>query len=214
MSGGACASNPCKNGATCVNVGGATNYRCICMENYSGSQCDTDIITLPADVQQNLSLVLYGSGSFATMIFRGPTGSRIRFDLFAMSPEMCENVFLNISLGYPDMFDVNCLQSARTTIYTRSNVAGVDWISDLCRQSVFVTTNSSADSSYVILVEASRNMLLSTDRIPGRWPMANRLGFDRLSHKFTITSNTHIFKFQMQVRAWAIYVKMGPSVWK
>lgn len=35
-------SNPCKNGATCVNnVGG---YQCLCVPGYTGIHCDTGIL--------------------------------------------------------------------------------------------------------------------------------------------------------------------------
>ena len=34
-----CANNPCKNGATCVNLPGS--YRCDCKSGYSGNNCET-----------------------------------------------------------------------------------------------------------------------------------------------------------------------------
>ena len=36
-----CANNPCKNGATCVNLQGS--YRCDCKSGYSGNKCETGI---------------------------------------------------------------------------------------------------------------------------------------------------------------------------
>ena len=34
-----CGSNPCRNGATCVDED--IGYKCICVEGYSGDTCDT-----------------------------------------------------------------------------------------------------------------------------------------------------------------------------
>ena len=34
-----CSNNPCKNGASCVNLGGS--YRCDCKSGYTGSNCET-----------------------------------------------------------------------------------------------------------------------------------------------------------------------------
>ena len=38
-----CMNNPCKNGATCVNLQGS--YRCDCKSGYSGKNCETGIIS-------------------------------------------------------------------------------------------------------------------------------------------------------------------------
>ena len=35
----ACASSPCKNGATCTNMEGA--YSCFCADGYTGQNCET-----------------------------------------------------------------------------------------------------------------------------------------------------------------------------
>lgn len=36
---GACASMPCRNGATCVPVNGNTNYYCACPPSFTGFLC-------------------------------------------------------------------------------------------------------------------------------------------------------------------------------
>ena len=39
----ACSSNPCNNGATCLETGSSsgTAYTCICADGFSGTTCDT-----------------------------------------------------------------------------------------------------------------------------------------------------------------------------
>ena len=36
-----CSNNPCKNGATCVNLPGS--YRCNCKSGYTGNTCQTGV---------------------------------------------------------------------------------------------------------------------------------------------------------------------------
>ena len=36
-----CSANPCKNGATCVNLQGS--YRCDCKSGYTGNHCESGI---------------------------------------------------------------------------------------------------------------------------------------------------------------------------
>ncbi|XP_041372182.1 cubilin-like [Gigantopelta aegis] len=48
---GACLSNPCQNGAACINAG--SSYRCQCMAGYTGTNCETDINECASNPCQN-----------------------------------------------------------------------------------------------------------------------------------------------------------------
>jgi hypothetical protein len=52
-----CASNPCKNGAQCVN--GQNSFTCNCASGWTGTTCTTGI----------LSLLLYNKVSFISVCF-------------------------------------------------------------------------------------------------------------------------------------------------
>lgn len=120
------------------------------MENYFGPQCDTEIILLPADVQRNLTFLLYGHANNRTIAISGPAESRIRIDLPAMPPDACGIDFMQINLFYPQKeLLLNCLKSATTT-YSRSNMTNIKWT--IARD---LFGNASSPSSYVVTLEAS-----------------------------------------------------------
>ncbi len=61
-----CASNPCQNGGSCINIGnkvlkvtreniGAGGYRCDCLSSYTGTWCENSELRLDLKVLQNCS---------------------------------------------------------------------------------------------------------------------------------------------------------------
>lgn len=157
--GGACASNPCQNGGTCVNGAWEGDYRCNCTQGYTGQQCESEIFSLPADKQQNLT---FSSHKSKTLIISGPSGSRIRFDFSAMPPEICYNNYLYVDLAYPNCCwseSFTCLSSPVTT-YSRSNMANIQWSST--RQS-FMSNDST--TNYAVTVQARESDLFLKKRI-------------------------------------------------
>ncbi|XP_044171677.1 uncharacterized protein LOC114977630 isoform X5 [Acropora millepora] len=84
-----CSSNPCQNGATCVNLVGS--YRCNCAPGYTGGTCQTDINECSPNPCQNGATCVNGVGSYRCNCAPGYTGGTCQTDINECSPNPCQN---------------------------------------------------------------------------------------------------------------------------
>ncbi|CAB3372126.1 Hypothetical predicted protein [Cloeon dipterum] len=86
----ACQSNPCKNGATCVNVDGG-GFKCICKEGFEGNTCEKDTDDCSPMPCHNGGQCVDGVNWYRCECAKGFTGPdcRINIDDCASSP--CKN---------------------------------------------------------------------------------------------------------------------------
>ncbi|XP_044171678.1 uncharacterized protein LOC114977630 isoform X6 [Acropora millepora] len=84
-----CSSNPCQNGATCVNLVGS--YRCNCAPGYTGGTCQTDINECSPNPCQNGATCVNLIGSYRCDCAPGYLGSTCQTDINECSPNPCQN---------------------------------------------------------------------------------------------------------------------------
>ncbi|XP_035664407.1 sushi, nidogen and EGF-like domain-containing protein 1 [Branchiostoma floridae] len=87
--GNTCHSNPCQNGATCIN--GVEQHECACMEGWSGERCETDISPPLVDFcppDQNITTV----DNRETVSWQLPTFSDFRNDTFHVTSNYPNNI--------------------------------------------------------------------------------------------------------------------------
>lgn len=77
---GACASNPCQNGGSCFQRGIPDQYRCRCLESFSGKHCQEKLPTINVQIEnrldQNFQAAIIYHLDINTRIFRLEASSK------------------------------------------------------------------------------------------------------------------------------------------
>ncbi|XP_078357455.1 uncharacterized protein LOC144642352 isoform X3 [Oculina patagonica] len=84
-----CTNNPCKNGATCVNLQGS--YRCDCTSGYSGNTCETDVDECANNPCKNGATCVNLQGSYRCDCKSGYSGNNCETDVDECANNPCQN---------------------------------------------------------------------------------------------------------------------------
>ncbi|XP_053387615.1 uncharacterized protein LOC123542475 [Mercenaria mercenaria] len=84
-----CSSNPCKNGARCVD--GIASYKCVCNSGYTGSNCGTDIDDCYTSPCMNGATCVDGVSRYSCVCKHGYTGHNCQTDIDECSSNPCMN---------------------------------------------------------------------------------------------------------------------------
>ncbi|XP_068694508.1 uncharacterized protein [Montipora foliosa] len=87
--GNSCSPNPCKNGATCVDL--ANGYSCDCKPGYTGNDCQTNINECSPNPCQNGATCVDLVGGHRCDCTQGYTGSSCETNINECSPNPCQN---------------------------------------------------------------------------------------------------------------------------
>ncbi|XP_071447350.1 protein jagged-1b-like [Hetaerina americana] len=85
----ACKSDPCLNGATCVNTGGGDQYSCICKEGFEGNHCEQNVDDCNPAPCFNGGRCVDGVNWFLCECARGFTGPDCRININECATNPC-----------------------------------------------------------------------------------------------------------------------------
>jgi EGF-like domain/EGF domain/Fibrinogen beta and gamma chains, C-terminal globular domain len=87
-----CVGNPCQNGGTCSNGGGAASgYTCTCAAGYSGATCATNIDECASNPCQNGGTCADGIAAFKCTCASGYTGPTCATNIDECAVNPCQN---------------------------------------------------------------------------------------------------------------------------
>ncbi|XP_013390182.2 sushi, von Willebrand factor type A, EGF and pentraxin domain-containing protein 1-like [Lingula anatina] len=84
-----CASQPCKNWATCKD--GVNSYSCVCLSGYTGQTCATDIDECASQPCKNGATCYDGVNSYMCVCQPGYTGQTCTVDIDECASHPCKN---------------------------------------------------------------------------------------------------------------------------
>ncbi|WAR19177.1 FBP1-like protein [Mya arenaria] len=84
-----CSSNPCQNGATCVNA--VNRYSCECAVGYTGDKCETNIDECSSNPCQNGAICVDAVNGYNCECAVGYTGDKCETNIDECSSNPCQN---------------------------------------------------------------------------------------------------------------------------